>query len=67
MLLPRAFFRIKNNPKSQVDVKYLHGERMPGGYFKTPSGAEIISLPFEDKNYDMVFVVPPTGETRKII
>ena len=61
----REFFRVRNNPKSRVSVKFLQGERLTGGYFKTSSGAEIVSLPFEDDNYAMVFVLPQTGEQGK--
>ena len=55
------FTKVRNNPKSRVNVKFMHGERMPGGYFKTATGTEIVSLPFEDENYAMVFVMPQTG------
>jgi hypothetical protein len=34
------------------------------GHFKTPKGAQIIGLPFEDPNYEMVFVLPPENTSK---
>jgi hypothetical protein len=38
----------------------MFGE-VSGGYVQTSTGTEILSLPFEDDNYAMVFVLPQTG------
>jgi serine protease inhibitor len=56
----QTFFKLQNNPKTRISADYMYGE-MSAGYHKTPTGTEIISIPFEDENYSMVFVVPKTG------
>ena len=53
-------FKLNNNPLNRIKANYMYGQ-LTAGYFRSPSGTEIISLPFKDENYSMVFVVPQIG------
>ena len=33
------------------------------GYFEANNGAQVVSLPFEDNDYEMVLVLPPSSDT----
>jgi serine protease inhibitor len=56
----QTFFKLGNNPNNRITSTYMFGE-VSGGYLQTSTGTEILSLPFEDDNYAMVFVLPQTG------
>ena len=56
----QTFFKLQNNPTTRISADYMNGD-VTAGYLKTPTGTEILSIPFEDENYSMVFVIPQTG------
>ena len=55
-------FQRSNGIPTKVDMMY--GEFDDLGYVQTNIGAQIVAVPFEDTNYQMVLVLPPenTGE-----
>ncbi len=57
----KTFFKLQNNPRNTIKADYMFGE-LSARYSRTGLDTEIISLPFEDENYSMVFVVPQNGQ-----
>ena len=49
-------FQRSNGIPTKVDMMY--GEFGDLGYLQTNNGAQIVALPFEDQNYQMVLVLP---------
>ena len=54
--LTKEKFHPRNSPDIQVDMMF--GEFGNAGYQELPNGGVIVSLPFSDPNYEMVFVKP---------
>ena len=57
----KTLFKLQNNPRNTIKADYMFGE-LSARYFRTPLNTEIVSLPFEDENYSMVFVIPQNGK-----
>ena len=54
-------FEKSNGTRTKVEMMYGDFEDL--GYLKTNIGAEIVALPFDDQNYDMVLVLPPKSKS----
>merc|ERR1711935_1126977 len=52
-------FQLSGSPPVKVETMY--GQFQDIGYFEANNGAQVVSLPFEDNDYEMVFVLPPSG------
>jgi len=47
---------------SPIKVETMYGQFQDIGYFEANNGAQVVSLPFEDNDYEMVLVLPPSGQ-----
>jgi len=54
-------FQLSDSPP--VKVEMMFGQFQDIGYFEANNGAQVVSLPFEDNDYEMVLVLPPSSDT----
>ena len=49
----------------QLPVEMMYKQFENASYAAMQDGAQVVSLPLEDQNYEMVFVLPPEGAGKK--
>ena len=49
----------KLSDDSEIEVDFMGSDLEVVGYLQTSSGSQLVSLPFKDSDYEMIFVLPP--------